>query len=219
MTAKRAKRGPGRPSGGSEQVVQAILRVTLKHLGERGFAALNVADVARDAGVNKTSVYRRWPSKGELVFAALGTMRQDKTPFVETGDIRSDLVTILKQKASMTSTAAGRKITLALIALEEEGEGAALVDALRKHRYALPEGVIQGAKDRGELGESVNPRLLSELMVAPIAYRTVLLGEKLERGYIERVVDHVLTAAKATGGAPSGIKKRSSSRTTPKRDR
>lgn len=63
-----AKRGRGRPrrAGADEE----ILTVTRTLLGERGYRALSVDEVAERAGVAKTTVYRRWPSKGALAAAA-----------------------------------------------------------------------------------------------------------------------------------------------------
>ena len=48
-----------------------MLRTTLEVLGDRGYAGLRVEDVAAKAGVNKTTIYRRWPTRADLVIAAL----------------------------------------------------------------------------------------------------------------------------------------------------
>ena len=64
------KRGRGRPRReGADEEILSVVRTLLE---ERGFRALSVDDVAEQAGVAKTTVYRRWPSKGSLVAAAIG---------------------------------------------------------------------------------------------------------------------------------------------------
>src|SRR6185312_2142551 len=98
--AEIPRRTQGRPQGGSEEIVRAILDATLVQLEARGFAELRVDDVARAAGVNKTSVYRRWPSKAELVLAALRNRSEDEPTFVETGELRRDLFELLTVKAA-----------------------------------------------------------------------------------------------------------------------
>ncbi|HEX6086116.1 MAG TPA: helix-turn-helix domain-containing protein [Thermoanaerobaculia bacterium] len=64
-----AKRGRGRPRReGADEEILAVARVLLE---ERGYRDLSVDEVAERAGVAKTTVYRRWPSKGALAAAAL----------------------------------------------------------------------------------------------------------------------------------------------------
>ena len=69
MTEETAKRGRGRPraEGADEEIRAAALRM----LREKGYRELTMDGVAERAGVAKTSVYRRWPTKGALVAAAL----------------------------------------------------------------------------------------------------------------------------------------------------
>lgn len=68
------KRGRGRPRReGADEEILAVVRTML---GERGYRDLSVDDVAAQAGVAKTTVYRRWPSKGALVAAAIAPARE-----------------------------------------------------------------------------------------------------------------------------------------------
>jgi len=66
------KRGRGRPR--REGADDEILTVALAMLREEGYGALTVDAVAERAGVAKTTVYRRWPSKGALVAAAIAPL-------------------------------------------------------------------------------------------------------------------------------------------------
>ena len=59
-------RGRARVGGRSARVVSAVLRMTLEVLGQEGYAGLRVEDVAARAGVNKTTIYRRWPTRADL---------------------------------------------------------------------------------------------------------------------------------------------------------
>jgi len=65
------KRTRGRPrrAGADEE----ILRATRELLDEGGYGAFNVDVVAERTGIAKTTIYRRWPTKGSLVTAAIGT--------------------------------------------------------------------------------------------------------------------------------------------------
>ena len=68
-----ATRGPGRPR--DPQADRAILKATIELLAEDGFGGLSIEAVAARAGVGKTTVYRRWPSKVPLVVDALTHMK------------------------------------------------------------------------------------------------------------------------------------------------
>jgi len=63
------KRGRGRPR--REGADEEILSVARTLLAERGYRELTVDAVAERAGVAKTTVYRRWPSKGALISALI----------------------------------------------------------------------------------------------------------------------------------------------------
>jgi AcrR family transcriptional regulator len=86
-------RKPGRPR--SAQAHKAIIDATLELLAEEGFQGLSIEAVAARAGVGKTTIYRRWPSKDELVMDAIRQVQID-IPVVDTGNFRNDLAALLK---------------------------------------------------------------------------------------------------------------------------
>jgi AcrR family transcriptional regulator len=188
---KKDERRGGRPKGGSDAIVRAVLEATLQQLGDRGLAGVNVDEVAKAAGVNKTSVYRRWPSRSALVLAALQTLRDREPPPPQTGGLRENLIAMLSAKVAMVRTRRGRKILRAMIAFEDE-EVARVARALRKLRYRVPIAVIERAINRGELPADTDALLLAEVLQAPMYYRIAVLNQPVTRRYIERVVDQVL---------------------------
>jgi len=81
-------RGRPRRAGADEE----ILGVALEMLREKGYRALNVDEVAERAGVAKTTVYRRWPTKAALVSAAIGVVHASGAP---------DLPTVLRETTAL----------------------------------------------------------------------------------------------------------------------
>ena len=81
-------RGPGRPR--SEKADEAILGSTILLLGEHGVRGLSIEAVAAAAGVGKTTIYRRWATKEDLVLAALARLRPPGPP-PDTGSLAGDL--------------------------------------------------------------------------------------------------------------------------------
>src|SRR6187455_1103921 len=99
--APKAKRGPRklarpRTGGRSARVVSEVLSATLEAFAEQGYAGLSVEAVALRAGVNKTTIYRRWPTKADLVGAALVSLRDDDPEPPNTGSLRDDLLQVLQ---------------------------------------------------------------------------------------------------------------------------
>src|SRR5688572_4371387 len=79
-----------RVRGRAADVVERVLTATGEELSRAGYAALRVEDVAARSGVNKTTIYRRWPNKAELVAAALREMTTQPAA-IDTGSLRDDL--------------------------------------------------------------------------------------------------------------------------------
>src|SRR5882757_10372604 len=80
-----------RVKGRAARVVSDVLIATAEELSRVGYSSLRVEDVAARSGVNKTTIYRRWPTKPELVGAAVMSI---KVPieFAHTEDLQRDLV-------------------------------------------------------------------------------------------------------------------------------
>src|SRR5689334_4609863 len=93
-TTAPKRRSPGRPAGGSEAILRAVLDTTIEELARVGYERLSVEAIAAAVGLNKTSIYRRWPTKGELVLAAIDARRERARPFRETKNLRADLVAL-----------------------------------------------------------------------------------------------------------------------------
>ena len=79
-------RKPGRPR--SARAHQAILAAALALLAEEGFEAMSMEGVAALAGVGKSTIYRRWASKEELLIEAVSSIHAE-APIVDTGNIRA----------------------------------------------------------------------------------------------------------------------------------
>src|SRR5438270_10407102 len=86
-------RRPGRPR--SAQAHQAILDAAPDLLADVGFEAMSVEGVAARAGVGKTTIYRRWPTKELLVIEAVRSIHAEH-PILDTGNLRGDLRTLLQ---------------------------------------------------------------------------------------------------------------------------
>ena len=72
---------------------QAILNATLRMLGTQGVAGMTIEGVAADAGVGKTTIYRRWPTKTALILAAISDLVPPGDP-PDTGSMAGDMAAL-----------------------------------------------------------------------------------------------------------------------------
>src|SRR5215207_3763595 len=93
-----------RPGGRSARVRAAVLAATLQLLAERGYDQLELPAVARRAGVNITTVYRRWGARARLVGEALLERTRPLRPTPDTGALRTDLEQLLVEEGALLRT-------------------------------------------------------------------------------------------------------------------
>lgn len=195
-SARKATRVPKRGSGKralvrGEPVVQGILVATLEEMAQAGYRALRIEDVAARAGVNKTTVYRRWPTKAELVRDALKSVGDEKLVTPNTGSFRSDMLALARGFIGLFTSLAGRGIFRVMVAEGPDPEFLAITTSLRDSEEA-PKVVIENAIARGDLAPGVDPRLLGELMGAYLIHKLVVHKESVDEACAERLIDMLL---------------------------
>jgi AcrR family transcriptional regulator len=178
---------------------RAILQATFRELVEVGYASLSVEAVAAAAGVAKTTLYRRYPTKRDLVIAAL----ESGTAFVaplDAADTRAALAAFVRQAiAAMVDSGAIRILGSLLVEERREPE---LLDVFRKRllepRRALVVAMIQRGVERGELRRDVDPLIVTEMIAGAIFGHHAILGQTADDAWIETLVQHVWAAVRAT---------------------
>jgi AcrR family transcriptional regulator len=187
-----------RPGGRTARVRKAVLDATLAELGEVGYAALRIDAVAERAGVNKTTVYRRWGTKAALVATAFTEHRADIAPPPDTGNLRNDLIALLKE------TARGIQTPWIAMLLREVGPRSTQTDGVHEvldkiwpERFRVSRVIFERAIERGELPADADPDFLVEAISAPLYFRWLLLGRPLSDAFLVRTADLVLDGARA----------------------
>jgi len=193
-----AARAPGRPR--DPQVDRAILAATLELLGEEGFDRLSIEAVAARAGVGKTTVYRRWPSKIPLVVDALTAMKPP-TPSVIPDDVstRDALVRAMGGFTKPHEGSAARVLAGLVDAMSRNEELATAVRAVlvTERQRGLVE-VIERGKRRGEIRPDVDARVMIDLLGGPMVLRRLITGDPVNARLAHAIVDLVLDGAAPT---------------------
>lgn len=174
----------------------AIFQATLELLAEHGYERLTVEGVAEKAGVNKTTIYRWWPSKAALLGAALTRGAPLELTAPDTGSLRGDLEEIVRALAGLLTTPPASDIAVAALgAATGNPELAQHTRAFFADRLARERPVFDRATARGELPPDADPMLLVDLLAGAVWVRAVFRGLPLEDDFPERAVAAVLNGA------------------------
>ncbi len=199
MTAS-GERMPRRGRPRDAEADAAILRAFFEVVAEQGYAGASMDAVAERAGVAKTTIYRRWPSREALMLAAHERLTQEN-PWPDTGTLRGDLLEV----ARMLVENLGRP-PLSRVAAATIGEMAHNEDLARLFRAAVAEerirmlsGIFERAAARGEVPPRQDWSLLAQMLVGPVMFRVVVTGEPVTHEVGVALVDAVLLAAHARG--------------------
>jgi AcrR family transcriptional regulator len=186
-----------RPGGRNALVRAQILGATAELVARDGIAGFRYEEVAELAGVHKTSVYRNWPDREELVAEALLQYAEDLASITDTGDIRRDLVDYLAALASGLDTPFGQALMLAVQPTHENAVVRQTVARILEERGAALRQRVHLAVDRDEL-PPVDSAFLGEMISGP-AHLIVNRGIRpFTRPDAERIVDVVLAGIRAT---------------------
>ncbi|MEV0591373.1 TetR/AcrR family transcriptional regulator [Nonomuraea cavernae] len=170
---------------------QEIFDATLWLVAEKGYDGLTVEGVAERSGVNKTTIYRWWPSKAALLGAAL--VEADVLGFEppDTGSLRGDLVALVEGVRRLLTEPPASDIAVAAL-------GAAVrhpeLDGRRFFidRFVRERQIFERAVRRGELAESVDPMLVVDLLAGVVWVRAVFRGLPVPDGFAAEAVSAVL---------------------------
>jgi AcrR family transcriptional regulator len=189
-----------------EPVVEAVLSATIEELASNGYRALSIEQVAHRAGVARTTVYRRWPTKSELVRAAIEAMPGAEQTAPEGLDLRSKLIVFGERTARFLATPHGRAVMRLFTIDEGEEELRATMEAIRRPRDAVLRSVLQAARAAGEVHPDTDIEMIGELLPAGLLARAVVLAEPIDQRFIERLVDFLLASAARGAMATNGAK-------------
>ncbi len=191
-----------RRAGRSARVVSDVLDATFEELAAAGYGGLRIEQVARRSGVNKTTIYRRWPAKRELVAAAV-VHAALPSESIDLGDVRAELIALTRRSVAWLSSDRGRGLARMMMVERADPEVQELVAELRRAHLEPRVSAVQRAIARGELPPDVNATLALELIHSYIIARVVKSEQVVGDGEVAAAVDLVLAGARAT--APSAM--------------
>jgi AcrR family transcriptional regulator len=200
MTEQIPARRRGHPPAGAavlqEEVTAAIKAAVLAELARTGYGRLSIEAVAKQAGVGKTAVYRRWPDKRSMVVAVVAEVAIAAIDVPDTGGLRGDVRAYLVNASRALRHPLASRIIPDLLAeatrspdLTEE-----LLATVRDPRRAKAAVLLGRAIDRGELAADIDLELALDFLGGPLYWRLAVVRTPTEDGYFDHLTDRIMAA-------------------------
>lgn len=189
---RNTNRGPGRPRAAKTE--QAIFDAVLTLLADHGVSGVSIEGVASEAGVAKTTIYRRWDDKRALIIAALKEMK-GPLPDPPGQSVRDDLFFLLKIFRDQHGDERACRIFPKIISkVDSDPElihefRTKVMDPRRETwRRVLRRGITEELIDPG-----IDLTLVTDLLISPMVTRRVTRHEEYDDEQLYRLIDIVLT--------------------------
>lgn len=197
--ATSAKLGRKRDHTRDPEILEAAIDV----LAETGFDGMTIDMVAARAKAGKATIYRRWPSKADLVLDAVACMKAGEIDFErlpDTGTLRGDLVAMIRPRSIED---AERKLRImaglfGMISSSPELAQAAHA-AIIEPRAAVNRMFLRRAIDRGEISPDCDIEMLANLTPAMAAFRVLMQKKPVDADFLVSLIDGVLLPAAGVG--------------------
>ncbi|MGW3410563.1 TetR/AcrR family transcriptional regulator [Streptomyces sp. NPDC000888] len=181
----------GRPRSAAADA--AILEATRAALVELGWSKLTLGDVATRAGVAKTTLYRRWAGKNELVVDAVAELF-DELELPDRGSLAADIEGVVLQFAAILSRPEAKTALMAVVAESTRDEPlrerirTSIVD---RQKCLVLEGRAR-AQLRGELPPETDPvtaartaDLIFDVVAGAVVHRTLVSAEPADEKWVQ----------------------------------
>ena len=189
-----------RPGGRTARTAEAVFAAAVGELSERDYSDISIESISARAGVHKTTVYRRWGSKVELIRQVLVGAAAARIQLPDSGSIDTDVRALARAVQAILSLPEGAAITRALIAgALSSPEIAEVMDQFWAARLEAISVIVRRAIGRGQLPAGTDAAALMHAVAAPLYYQLLVNRAPVT----ER--DAELSAAAALAAAAAGV--------------
>jgi AcrR family transcriptional regulator len=190
-TSPEPVRGRGRPRDQSAR--RRILKAALDLMDESGFDRVTVEAIAGRAVASKATVYRWWPNKAAVVIEAFREATAPELPLHDTGSLRGDLTTQMRNFARVLSGQGGRMLRSFIVAARSDPEvDAAFRSIWSDPRRAEAKEMLRLKQAGGQLRRDADLDLVIDSLYGPLYYRFLVKNEPPSQKYAEALADLVI---------------------------
>lgn len=178
------------------RIRRAVLDAGVRLLFDRGPDGVTPAAVASEARVSRTTLYKYWPTRADLMIAVLQAV--EPHPEVEPqGDIRADLLAMLGTYAAKMNDPEARKVFSSMLARAQWDDETRQVQ-LKMEEIALDNlrRVVDAATAHGRLPAELDLRREVTHLIGPMMFRVLVLRDEITDDEVERIVDRWLATVR-----------------------
>lgn len=186
-----------------------ILNAALEVLAETGYDGMTVDMVACRAKAGKATLYRRWPSKAELVLDAVAQLKKadaEAASIPDTGTLRGDLLAMVKHHSPSDAQNKLQIMAGVMSLLTRRPElMETAISAIVEPRLAVNRLFFERAIARGEIAADTDVEHLASLSPALATYRSLVFKKPVDRDYLIKIIDTVVLPAVGLGTAENQV--------------
>ena len=192
-----------RPGGRTADVTRRVHDATMELLAEGGHAACTFRNVARKAGVERSTLYRRYPNEWAMLGEAWATRFAADMAVEPTGSFEADLRSHLEKVAAVLNSPLGKAMVAAGAVARLDPNSRATAGEFWKFRLAQQEPFVAAAIARGELPADIDRETLFATTDGPFYFRLLVVGQPIDGALVDRVVrDAIARLCRKRGQGP-----------------
>lgn len=185
-----------RPGGRTLEHSQRIFECVLKILSTEGYAALSFQTVAEMAEVSRSTLYRRWPTRADMVLDTIAESIFGGIKVADTGSLEGDMKATLTRMAAVLNSPAGHGALAAVAEIDRGADFAAQRRALWDRRFADFAPLFARARERKEIGKAFDAEAALAMIAGSLYYRVLVMGRDIEKAWIARVLAQFIASTR-----------------------
>lgn len=171
---------------------EVVFAAAIEIVAERGFAGASIEAIAQRAGVARSTIYRNWPTRIDLLLEAVGSA-VGRIESLAKGDLRADLVAIVTHLADLlASERMGSVAASIILEARHDPDLEELRQRFMSSRRSALDAVIVEAVTRGDLPADTDVQHLGDELAAQVMYQALVLRADIDGAWVEGHVDRCL---------------------------
>jgi AcrR family transcriptional regulator len=170
----------------------AVLKTTMELISKEGIARLSIDEVCARSGVAKTTIYRHWASRSELLLDACAQLGSSRLTSKDTGSLRGDVLALAHQIRALFQSKQASILPALMEAAERDNEMSEVLTSGADKMLDAFQSALDRASRRNEIRRNVSARDLAAAVVGPLIFARWLSRSSLTDAFVRKVVDRAV---------------------------